>query len=77
SISFNAAMLDEAIAARDYVGRWVAPRNIHVWNGLAECGEAIGGYSERRKLSEIAIAHHVALLKPDIALSASPFEGIS
>ncbi|WP_164081541.1 hypothetical protein, partial [Stenotrophomonas maltophilia] len=57
SISFNAAMLDEAIAARDYVGRWVAPRNIHVWNGLAECGEAIGGYSERRKLSEIAIAH--------------------
>jgi glycosyltransferase involved in cell wall biosynthesis len=76
TISFNAAMLDEALAARDSIQQWVDSRNIHMWNGVAEAGEAIAGYTERRKLSEIAIAHHVACLKPDIALSASPFEGV-
>ena len=75
SISFNAGMTDEALAARDYVQRWIDPANIHVWNGVAEAGEAYGGYSEKRRLSEVAIAHHVACLNPDVALSASPFEG--
>ena len=75
TISFNAAMIDEAIAARDFIRRWVDARKIHMWNGVAEAGEAIAGYTESRKLSEIAIAHHVACLNPDIALSASPFEG--
>jgi glycosyltransferase involved in cell wall biosynthesis len=75
TISFNAAMIDEAIAARDFIRQWVDARKIHMWNGVADAGEAIAGYTERRKLSEIAIAHHVACLNPDIALSASPFEG--
>lgn len=75
SISFNAAMADQAIAARDHVKQWIHPDNIHVWQGLAEAGEAHIGYTERRKLSEIALSHHVACLQPDIALSASPFEG--
>jgi glycosyltransferase involved in cell wall biosynthesis len=74
-ISFNAAMIDEAVAARDFIRQWVDARKIHMWNGVAEAGEAIAGYTESRKLSEIAIAHHVACLNPDIALSASPFEG--
>jgi glycosyltransferase involved in cell wall biosynthesis len=77
TMSFNAAMIDEAIAARDFIRQWVDARKIHMWNGVAEAGEAIAGYTERRKLSEIAIAHHVACLNPDIALSASPFEGSS
>nr|WP_223217214.1 glycosyltransferase family 1 protein [Rhizobium cauense] len=46
-----------------------------MWNGLAEGGEAIHGYTDSRRLSEIALAYHVACLRPDIALSASPFEG--
>ena len=75
TISFNAAMIDEASAARDFIRQWVDARKIHMWNGVAEAGEAIAGYTESRKLSEIAIAHHVACLNPDIALSASPFEG--
>lgn len=75
SISFNAAMLDEAIAARDHVQQWIHPKNIHIWQGVAEGGEADIGLTERRRLSEIAIAHHVTCLSPDIALSASPFEG--
>jgi len=76
SISFNAALPDEAIAARDAVTAWIKPRNIHVWQGTAEAGEAPHGYTARRKLSELALAHHVACLQPDIALSASPFEGM-
>ena len=74
-ISFNSSMIDEALAARDHVQRWISQANIHVWNGVAEAGEAYGGFSEKRRLSEVAIAHHVACLKPDVALSASPFEG--
>ena len=75
SISFNAAMPDEAIAARAGVARWIAPGNIHIWQGIAEGGDAFTGHTQRRQLSELALAHHVAVLAPDIALSASPFEG--
>ena len=75
SISFNAAMRDEAIAARDAIERWIKPENTHVWEGVSEAGEADIGYTPKRRLTEIAVAHHVACLNPDIALSASPFEG--
>ncbi len=75
SISFNADMSGEAIAARDYIKQWIKPGNIHVWQGIAEAGEADDGYTQRRRLSEIALAHHVTCLQPDIALSAGPFEG--
>ena len=75
SISFNATMGDEAIAAREVIGPWIKPEHIHVWQGVSEPGEGIFGYTPKRRLSEIAIAHHAACLNPDIALSASPFEG--
>jgi glycosyltransferase involved in cell wall biosynthesis len=75
SISFNAAMLDETLWARDSVKQWIKPCNIHVWQGIAEGGEAVLGNTESRRLSEIAIRHHVACLQPDIALSANPFAG--
>ncbi len=52
SISFNAGMIDEALAARDYVQQWIRQSNIHVWNGVAEAGEGYGGYTEKRRLSE-------------------------
>jgi glycosyltransferase involved in cell wall biosynthesis len=76
SISFNAALPEEGIAARDLVAAWIKPGNIHVWHGVAEGGEAPFGYTARRQLSELALAHHVACLQPDIALSTSPFEGV-
>lgn len=75
-ISFNAAMTDEAVAARDFASGTLLPAsNIHIWEGVAEAGEGDNGYTERRRLSEIALAHHVSCLRPDVALSASPFEG--
>src|SRR4051812_1474345 len=73
SISFNAALPDSAIAARLAVESWIAPRNIHVWQGTAARNEY--GRGPVRQLGEVALAHHVACLAPDIALSASPFEG--
>ena len=75
-ISFNAAMRDEAIAAREAIAPWIRSENTYVWQGVSEPGEGVFGYSTNRRLSEIAIAHHVACLNPDVALSASPFEGI-
>lgn len=74
-VSLNAGMPMEALAARDHLQQWIKPANIFMWHGVAEKGEAIDGYTEKRRLSEIALAYHVALLKPDIGLSASPFEG--
>lgn len=75
SISFNAAMPARAVEARDLVSRWIAPERVHLWHGVAEAGEVNGGRTARRRLSELALAHHVACLSPDLALSASPFEG--
>ncbi|WP_448786254.1 glycosyltransferase family 4 protein [Brucella intermedia] len=73
-ISLNAAMPQEAVAARDYLQNWLAPENIHVWHGVSEGPEHRFGYTKRRQLSEIALRYHVAELAPDVALSASPFE---
>src|SRR4051812_28288625 len=73
SISFNAAMPDSAIAGRIAVQDWIAARSIHVWQGSVPEDRTRMG--EVRHLGEIALAHHVACLAPDIALSASPFEG--
>src|SRR5690606_5422615 len=75
SISFNAAMPEEALLARAVVSGFIDPKNIHVWHGAATSGEAVGGYSTERQLDELAIAHHVNCLAPDVALSCSPFEG--
>ena len=75
SISFNAAMADAAIAARDVVQPWITANNIHVWQGAAGIGEHLSGYDDLHRLGEIALAHHIACLAPDMALSASPFEG--
>ncbi|UWU23548.1 glycosyltransferase family 4 protein (plasmid) [Rhizobium sp. CB3060] len=75
-VSLNAAMPLEALAARDHLQKWIKSSNIHLWHGVAEAGEAINGYTEKRRLSEVALAYHVACLKPDIALSTSPFEGV-
>ncbi len=74
-ISLNADMPEEAVAARDFLSRWIRPDNIHVWHGTATQGEAVEGLTDKRLLSETALAYHVACLAPDIALSTNPFEG--
>lgn len=74
-MSFNAAMPDETLQAREAVSDFIDHHNIHVWHGATADGEAIEGYTAERKLDELAIAHHVNCLEPDVALSASPFEG--
>lgn len=76
-ISFNASLPNEAIAARETVRHLVAANNIHLWHGAADAGEAQTGFSEKRRLSEAALCYHVDSLAPDIALSTSPFEGMT
>lgn len=74
-VSLNAALPEEALLAREALAGIVPADNIHVWHGTARTGEAIEGLTPERRLSEIALAHHVNCLRPDVALSASPFEG--
>lgn len=74
-VSLNADLPQEAVAARDFLSKWIKAENIHVWHGTAEQGESIEGLTDERRLSEIALAHHVSCISPDVALSASPFEG--
>lgn len=75
SISFNAAMVEEALAAREAVSPWIAAHDIHMWESEAEGGEYRLGMTSARRLGAVALAHHVAMLAPDVAVSASPFEG--
>ncbi|BCG96150.1 glycosyl transferase family 1 [Mesorhizobium sp. 131-2-1] len=74
-VSLNAAMPESAMAARSLLSDIVPADRIHVWHGKVEGGEADFGYTPWRKRSEIALVHHVNQLNPDVALSASPFEG--
>ncbi|WP_292223564.1 glycosyltransferase family 1 protein [Mesorhizobium sp.] len=74
-VSLNAAMPESAIAARSLLSGIVPADRIHVWHGRAEGGEVDFGYTTWRNRSEIALVHHVNQLGPDVALSASPFEG--
>jgi glycosyltransferase involved in cell wall biosynthesis len=75
SVSLNAEMADEFISSAESLRSLNAGIEIHAWQGIASQGEVQAGYSENRQLSEIALSHHVACLKPDIALSTSIFEG--
>lgn len=74
-MSFNSSLSTSAIAARDQVSSWVAPENLHLWQGVAQTGEVIGGLDDRRRFSEIALRHHVECLDVDLAVATSPFEG--
>lgn len=75
SVSFNAALTDEALAARERVSSLLPAADIYMWESPRSGGEALFGHGDKRRLGAIALAHHVACLAPDIALSASPFEG--
>ncbi|MBZ9681460.1 MULTISPECIES: glycosyltransferase family 4 protein [unclassified Mesorhizobium] len=74
-VSLNAAMPEATIAARSLLSGIVPSHRIHVWHGKVEGGEADYGHTTWRSRSEMALVHHVNQLSPDIALSASPFEG--
>ncbi len=74
-VSLNAAMPDATIAARSLLSGIVPSDRIHVWHGKVEGGEADFGHTPWRSRSEMALVHHVNQLRPDVALSASPFEG--
>ena len=75
SISLNASMPDEFTLSAERLGLLSPQVEVHAWQGITVQGEAHEGYSHARELSEIALAHHVACIAPDIALAASPFEG--
>lgn len=76
AISFNAELGEEAVTARRLVENWVRPAQIHVWEGAARSGEALLESNPGRRIGELALLHHIRCLAPDVALCASPFEGL-
>lgn len=74
-VSLNAAMPEATIAARSLLSGIVPSDRIYTWHGKVEGGEADYGHTAWRGRSELALVHHVNKLGPDVALSASPFEG--
>ncbi|MEQ3629168.1 MAG: glycosyltransferase family 1 protein [Hyphomonas sp.] len=74
-VSFNGTHMDEAVAASDRMAEVVPRAKFHIWFGAEEGAETDTGFSPGRQLSEQALLHHVRCLKPDVALSLSPFEG--
>ncbi|TPN01693.1 glycosyltransferase family 1 protein [Mesorhizobium sp. B2-1-3A] len=74
-ISFNAIMTDDLLRAQDLVSGLIRAENIYSWHSAATTGEAISGQTPQRQLSEIALAHHVRCIAPDIAVVLSTFEG--
>lgn len=74
-MSFNQALgnIDDDLLAALPAG---LPRTrLHRWEAVVEGGEALLGATPLRRLSEIALAHHVGWLMPDVAITSSLFEG--
>ena len=77
SVSFNGAMKAGLEDAQAVVEGIIAPRNVHLWYGPV-AGKNDAAINDRdRALSQLVLAHHVACLGPDVALSASPFEAMA
>ncbi|WP_417655387.1 glycosyltransferase family 4 protein [Pseudoalteromonas atlantica] len=75
-VSLNGAMQQETIAARNYLERYIPNVTVKVWYGSTLHPENLTLYISERMLDEKILAEHINAIKPDIALSASPFEGI-
>ena len=74
-ISFNLAMTDTVASARQLVSGLVDVSNIHTFHAMTTTGASDSTQKKERQFSEILLAHHVAMLNPDIAICPSPFEG--
>lgn len=74
-VSLNGAMKQEVVAARNYIKRVIPECEIQVWYGTSTHGEIVTAYSQERMLDEQILTTHINDIKPDIALSPSPFEG--
>ncbi|WP_191601025.1 glycosyltransferase family 4 protein [Marinomonas algicola] len=76
-ISLNGSIQQEAISACNYLKGCIPNIIVKIWYGTTHSPESIAGYTLERMLDEEILTAHVNAIKPDIALSASPFEGVS
>jgi len=77
TVSLNAALAEEAISARNWLAALVPQAGVAIWRSTADQGEGGSWYSLDRRLDEQMLAVHINAIGPDIALSPSPFEGVS
>lgn len=76
-ISLNSNSLERAALAHDRLRSVLPKAQIHTWHGIEDGGEGNLGFTNHIQLSGHALLHHVTGIAPDIALSISPFEGMS
>ncbi len=76
-LSLNAALPGDLQPIREHLLRDVPGLDIRHWHGIAEAGLAFTGATARRRVSEKVLDLHVSQLAPDVAISLSPFEGMS
>ncbi|RBW46960.1 hypothetical protein DS885_05485 [Psychromonas sp. B3M02] len=74
-VSLNGSMKQETVAARHYIKKVVPDCDIQIWYGITPDGEVRRGYCTERMTDEHILADHINMIKPDIAISPSPFEG--
>ena len=76
-ISLNSNTMERALLAHDLINELVPSATTHTWHGVEDGGDGEVGQTTHRQVSHEALLHHVVSIQPDVALSISPFEGIS
>lgn len=76
-VSLNANLAPEAYTARKLLRDFLPDQAIRVWQAGDIKPEVVSGYDDARRFSEVALHHHVAMIRPDVILSASPHEGVN
>jgi glycosyltransferase involved in cell wall biosynthesis len=74
-ISLNGSMQEEAICAIHYLRITLPSVKVKIWYGTSTTGEKNTAYCAERMVDEKLLAAHINAINPDIAVSASPFEG--
>ncbi|MCK8097409.1 glycosyltransferase family 1 protein [Pseudoalteromonas sp. 1CM17D] len=75
-VSLNGSMQQEAVSARHYLKQRIPNAVVKLWYGSVSQPEKTTTYSLERVLDEKILSSHINSIKPDIALSANPFEGV-
>lgn len=75
TVSFNANLKHQAVAARTYLADTLPNIRIETWYGTASAGEIAHGYTPQRIADDRILAAHINAIAPDVALCPSSFEG--
>lgn len=76
-VSLNATQTDTALQASHMLKEAIPNAELSIWHGLETSGETQNGNSDLRQLSAYVLENHIVSHNPDVAISLSPFEGLT